>query len=211
MKQSPDQLLQRFNALSSREKNMSTLAVMVLLWAAWDNLFYQPLQSRAGALDSEVKGLQSNLTSQQLIAEQLKLLDPRNPVQEQLHQLESSVDNLKRQLDSGEKKFVPPQQMASALRDMLRQHGNLKLIKLETLPAKPFGNDDNQPVWVYRHTLELTVQGDFFSTLDYLKALENLAWRVHWNSIDYRVDQYPRAETRIQVYTLSFEKDWLGA
>lgn len=211
MTQSPDQLFQRFNALSAREKNMSTLAVIVLLWAAWDNLLHQPLQKQSTTLDQEIKGLESNLSSQQLIAEQIRLMDPRNPLQEQLHQLENSVENLKRQLASGEKKFVPPQQMATALRDMLRQHGNLKLIKLETLPTKPFGNQDNQQVWVYRHTMELTVQGDFFSTLDYLKALENLPWRVHWNSIDYRVNEYPLAETNIQVYTLSFEKDWLGA
>jgi MSHA biogenesis protein MshJ len=58
--------------------------------------------------------------------------------------------------------------------------------------------------------MNLTLQGDYFSTLNYLKALENLPWRIHWDSIDYNVKAYPQAETRIQVYTLSFEQDWLG-
>lgn len=211
MNQQLDKLLQGFNALNRREKIMSTTAAVVLLWATWDNTVQQPLQAQSRQLDQEIAGLESNLTSQQLIADQLKQMDPRNPLQEQLRQVQSSVDRMKQQLDSGEKKFVPAPLMASALRDMLQQHGNLKLVKLETLPTRPFGNADNQPVWVYCHTLELTVRGDFFSTLDYLKALETLPWRVHWNSIDYRVAEYPLAETRIQVYTLSFEKDWLGA
>lgn len=211
MQASLESLTQRFNALNGREKTMSTAAVVLVVWSAWDTLFYQNLQNQAGKLASEISVLESDLATQRLVADQLKQMDLSNPAQKHVKQLQDAVDRLKLQLDAGEKKFVPPQLMAAALRDMLQQHGNLKLVKLETLPSKPFGNDDNQPIWIYRHTLELTVQGDFFSTLDYLKALETLPWRVHWNSIDYRVDQYPIAQTRIQVYTLSFDKDWLGA
>lgn len=211
MRQNLDQLVRRFNRLSLREKLMSTGATLLIVWAAWDNLFYQPLNVQVNSLKIEIAELKSNLSSQRLLADQLQHMDHSSPGQERLNQLQTSVDRLKQQLDTGEKKFVPAELMASALRDMLQQQGNLKLVKLETMPTTPFGNDENQPAWVYRHTLELTVQGDFFSTLNYLKALEALPWRVHWDSIDYRVDHYPVAETRIQVYTLSFEKDWLGA
>lgn len=210
MRQDLERLALRFNALSVREKLMSTGTIVLIVWAAWDNLLYQPLNTQVVSLKTEIAALESNLSSQRLVADQLKHVDRINPEQERLNQLQTSVDRLKQRLDAGEKKFVPAQLMAAALRDMLQQHGNLKLVKLETLPAAPFGNDEKQTAWVYRHTLELTVQGDFFSTLDYLKALETLPWRVHWDSINYRVDQYPMAETRIQVYTLSFEKDWLG-
>ncbi len=210
MRQDLERLALRFNALSAREKLMSTGTTVLIVWAAWDNLLYQPLNTQVESLKSEIAGLESNLSSQRLVADQLEHMDRTNPGQERLKQLQTSVDRLKQRLDAGEKKFVPAQLMAAALRDMLQQHGNLKLVKLETLPAAPFGNDEKQTAWVYRHTLELTVQGDFFSTLDYLQALEALPWRLHWDSIDYRVAEYPLAETRIQVYTLSFEKDWLG-
>lgn len=100
--------------------------------------------------------------------------------------------------------------MASALRDMLKEHDNLKLLKLETLAPKGFGDKDKELSWLYRHTLIITLQGDYFSTLKYLKALEALPWRIHWDYIDYKVKDYPTAETRIQIYTLSFEQDWLS-
>lgn len=210
MSQDFDQYVQRFNALTPREKLMATSTTLLLVWAVWDNLLYQPLSKQAKTLHDEISALESNVSTQRLLAEQLKHIDRTSPAQVQLSQLQGSVDRLKLQLDAGEKKFVPAELMATALRDILQQHGNLQLLKLETKPATPFGNDEKQAAWVYKHTLELTVQGDFFSTLDYLKALEALPWRVHWDSIDYKVDHYPTAATRIQVYTLSFEKDWLG-
>lgn len=205
------QLIERFDALSPREKWMTTAAMLLVIWTAWDNVIYQALHQQQLELNSSIAALEGQLLNQQQLAARMQRGDQTNPNLQKLEQLRQSVHNLKQQLNGGDKRFVPPQLMADALRDILRQHGDLKLVKLETSPPEPFGADQQQPVWVYRHTLDLTVQGSFFSTLDYLKALENLTWRIHWDDIDYQVKQYPLAETRIKVYTLSFEKDWLGA
>lgn len=207
------QYSQRFNLLSQREKLMTVGAILLLLWGGWDNLFYQSLQKDNQTLESEIAKLQNQLDVQQQIAKQIEDIGRNNPnaaTRQQLSNLLQSVDNLKEQLSLGDKKFVPSQLMANALSDMLKQHGNLKLVKLETLPASPFGSSDQEPAWMYRHPLAITLEGDFFSTLNYLKALEALPWRIHWDSIAYQVKDYPIAETRIQVYTLSFEQDWLG-
>lgn len=213
MTASIEQFRQRFETLSQREKLMVVGALLLLLWGGWDNLFYQPLRKNIRAAQAEITSLQTQLEAQQQIAKQLEDIgrnDPNAATHQQLAHLQQSVNSLKQQLSLGDKKFVPSQLMANALRDMLKQHGNLKLIKLETLPVTAFGDSDQQPVWVYRHALTMTLQGDYFSTLNYLKALESLPWRIHWDSIAYRVKDYPVAETRIQVYTLSFEQDWLG-
>lgn len=208
-----EQFQQRFAILSRREKLMVLGAVILVLWGLWDRLFYQPLSKQQQLVDNEIGVLQKQLRAQQQIAGRLEEIgknDPNRDARQQLTQLHQSVADLKQQLSLGGKKFVPSQQMVNALRDMLKQHGKLKLVKLETLPVSGFGNSDQQPVWVYRHALAITLQGDYFSTLEYLKALEALPWRIHWDSIAYQVKDYPIAETRIQVYTLSFEQDWLG-
>lgn len=204
---------QRFARLSQREKLMVVGAVLVMVWASWDNLFYQGLRKDNLEIQAEIVSLQNQLQAHRQIAKQLQDInrnDPNASNRQQLTHLQQSVNTLKQRLSLGEKKFVPSHLMAGALRDMLKQHGNLKLIKLETLPASPFGTGEQQPAWVYRHAMTVTLQGDYFSTLNYLKALENLPWRIHWDSIAYQVKDYPMAETRIQVYTLSFEEDWLG-
>lgn len=203
---------QRFASLTVREQRMVVSTVLLVLWGAWDNFFYQPQLLARQQLDIEIKQIQQMLDQQQSAAAELEKNGSRDPnlqTRQQLNNLQLSFEHLKQQLTAGEKRFVPSQLMSTALGDILNQHGNLQLVKLETLPPASFGEDGAQ-TRVYRHSMNLTLQGDYFSTLNYLKALENLPWRIHWDSIDYTVKNYPQAETRIQVYTLSFEQDWLG-
>lgn len=208
-----DGLQQRFARLSSREKIMVVATVVLTLWWAWDSWFYQPLSRQQHAVANDISQLQTQLQMQQQLADRLQASiqsGGNNPARQQLSQLQQGVTQLKQQLSLGGKKFVPAPMMAAALRDLLQQQGNLKLLKLETLPVSGFGNQEDEPIWVYRHAMLITVQGDYFSTLNYLKALEALPWRIHWDSITYRVTDYPLAETKIQVYTLSFEEAFLG-
>lgn len=214
MQKHVDRFAQWFDGLSQREKLLATGATMAIIWSLWDTALNRPLSSKLTTQNTEIGKLQSNLHNQQSLITELQQAisnDPNATNRNQLATLQQALERMKQQFNIDGKRFVPPLQMAEALRDMLKQHGNVRLIKLDTLPATGFGNTDNQqPVWIYRHGLNLTLQGDYFSTLNYLKSLEALPWRIQWDSLEYQVKDYPLAETRIQVYTLSFEQDWLG-
>lgn len=213
MPTSKEKFGQRFASLTVREQRMVVGTVLLLLWGIWDNFYYQPAQQAKQSLENEIIQFDQQIKTLKQLAQELEntaTSDPNSKNRQSLSSLEQSIDHLKQQLSSGEKSFVPSNLMSSALRDMLKQYNNLKLIKLETLPPKGFGSDGKELSWLYRHTLILTLQGDYFSTLNYLKALEALPWRIHWDHIDYNVKNYPIAETRIQIYTLSFEQDWLS-
>jgi MSHA biogenesis protein MshJ len=208
-----EQFWQRFLLLSQREKLMVSSAFLLILWGIWDNLVYQPLLKNNQLLETEIVNLRTQHNANLEIAKQIENQGQINPnaiTREQLTHLQASVNSLKAQLGMGEKKFVPSQLMANALSDILKQNSALRLIKLETLPVSGFGNQDQQPAWLFRHGMVITLQGDYFGVLNYLKTLEALPWRIHWDSIDYSVKDYPLAETRLQVYTLSFDQDWLG-
>ena len=208
-----EQLWQQFNQLSQREKLMAIFSILLVVWGAWDNFFYQSLASKNQQIETEISSLQTQISAKQQAIKELSALIVNNPndhTRQQLSELQQSVGHLKNQLNVGDKKFVSANLMAGALSDMLKQQGVLKLVKLQTLPVTSFPSAEEKDPWIFRHTLVITVQGDFFSTLNYLKSLETLPWRIYWESINYQVKDYPIAETRIQVYTLSFEKDWLG-
>jgi MSHA biogenesis protein MshJ len=208
-----EQYWQSFLLLSQREKLVTLGGVLLVIWACWDNLIHQPVLIEIESFDNEISALQIQIQNQQQISKQLKQIGRNNPNEEtrkELSTLLQSVDNLKRQIELGGKKFVPAKQMAAVLSDLLKQDGNLKLIKLETLPAAPLDGDTKNPAWIYRHGLNMTVQGDYFSILHYLRTLETLPWRIQWDNISYEVKSHPIAETRIQVYTVSFDKEWLG-
>jgi len=206
-------LLERFNGLTVREKSIFFPTLLIVVWAAWDAYIYQPIKTKQEQLTKELNAINIQLSAQQQAATQIEALGKIDPDQANKHKLAEvklELQKLKQQLDIGDKKFVPAGLMAEVLRDLLKQNTGLKLIRLETLPVTTLSESSEQQSWVYRHGLSIILSGNYFNTLNYLKSLESLPWRFNWDSIDYQVIEYPVAKTTLNVYTLSFEENWLG-
>lgn len=206
-------LLEKFNNLTAREKNIFFATLLVVVWSAWDSYVYQPIITKQDQLTSELSTLKIQLSAQQQAATQIEAIgkiDPNQANKKKLTEVKSHLQKLKQQLDIGDKKFVPADLMAGVLHDMLKQNTGLNLVNLETLPVTTLSESSQQQSWVYRHGLSITLSGNYFNTLNYLKSLESLPWRFNWDTIDYQVIEYPVAETTLNVYTLSFEENWLG-
>jgi MSHA biogenesis protein MshJ len=62
---------------------------------------------------------------------------------------------------------------------------------------------------LYRHGIELTVEGNFGDLVRYLEALENMPQRLLWGSMQLKVEQHPKALLTLRVYTLSVDRHWL--
>ena len=62
---------------------------------------------------------------------------------------------------------------------------------------------------LYRHGVELVLEGSYADLLGYLRAVEALPQRVLWGGISLKVEQYPRATLTLRVFTLSRERHWL--
>ena len=62
---------------------------------------------------------------------------------------------------------------------------------------------------LYRHGVELELEGGFNELLAYLQAMEALPQRVLWGSVGFKVHQHPRSVLTLRVYTLSRDKHWL--
>jgi len=207
-----DSYLERLNRLTAREKIIFFATLLVVVWSAWDAFLYQPIIKKQLQLTSELNAIKTQLSAQQQVATKIEALgkiDPNQANKQKLAEVKLELHQLKQQLNIGDKKFVPANLMAEVLRDMLKQNTGLTLVKLETLPVSTLSSKQQQS-WVYRHGLSMTVSGNYFNTLAYLKSLESLPWRFNWDAIDYQVIEYPVAETTLNVYTLSFEENWLG-
>jgi len=207
-------LQNKFETLTQREKIILAVAVLAGLWVGWDNFFYQPIQKKLLALHQDLSNLNQQITDQQLTAIKLEnsnLSDPNLINQNKLIELKAEFNHLQDLMMQGNKNFVPPNLMAIALSDILNRNNQLTLIKLNTLPATTL-LESKQPQLhpIYKHGLAITFSGSYLHTLNYLKALESLPWHFIWESIDYQVKDYPIAETTIKAYTLSFKENWLG-
>ena len=208
-----NKLLTRFNSLTDREQLIFIATLLILIWSAWDNFFYQPLSAEKKQYTAELSEIENQQASYQQTATDIETqgkLDPNLVNKKKLSQVKSQLEALKSQLGLGEKEFVSAHKMAGLLTDMLKQNNGLTLVKLETLPVTTLSDDKQQQSWVYRHGLSLTLRGNFINTVNYLKSLQSLPWQFSWDSVNYQVIHYPVAETTLRLYTLSFEEDWLG-
>ena len=63
---------------------------------------------------------------------------------------------------------------------------------------------------LYRHGVELTLEGGFTDLLAYLNALEALPQRLLWGSLALQVQQHPTSVLTLRLYTLSRDRHWLA-
>ncbi len=105
---------------------------------------------------------------------------------------------------------VSPQTVTKVLQDLLASKYNLVLLQLQNLPSKvvllPQSN-----LKVVEHGMIIKFQGDYFSTMNYLQAIESLPWKISWDRLEYKVVEYPIAEVTLQIHILSNQGGWFDA
>ena len=120
--------------------------------------------------------------------------------------------------------LVPPDQMVTMLESMLARQERLRLVSLAKLPIQSLDTSAGQAraapaaagavpqasAMVYKHGVEIVVQGQYLDLMHYLDQLEKLPVRVVWGKLGLRVNAYPTATLSLTLYTLSLEKQWLS-
>ena len=62
---------------------------------------------------------------------------------------------------------------------------------------------------LYRHGVELTIEGSYADVLGYLQGIESMPQRVLWGGLQLKVEQHPLVVLTLRVYTLSPDRSWL--
>lgn len=63
---------------------------------------------------------------------------------------------------------------------------------------------------IYKHEVELVLQGNYLDMLSYMRELEAMPERVYWSKSSLKVIEYPKASLSLHLFTLSLEKKWLN-
>jgi MSHA biogenesis protein MshJ len=58
--------------------------------------------------------------------------------------------------------------------------------------------------------VELIVEGNYLDVLAYLHALEALPYRFYWRVLELKSTEYPVNRVRIELGTLSMDREWIG-
>jgi MSHA biogenesis protein MshJ len=212
--------LARFDAMSLRERGLLAAAALVAIAMGWVMLVVDPLLARQKLLQSEAANLNSSITAAAQTMETTVASDPSRGVLEHERQLQQRLDDANTQLASRSAGLIPPQLMVQVIHDVLSSQSAVTLVSLQNKPvttllesaptADPAATDAATQAGPYVHRVELVVEGRYLDILAYLHALEALQWRFYWRALELQTTAYPMNRVRIELSTLSLDKDWIG-
>lgn len=193
---------EQFNRRPTRERLLLIGACCALIVLGADRLWLEPGFKRWRAAAQAEHQAQELLAQAQAEAARLEAQrqDGAQSLQRQLRELQQRAQ--RRQAEPGASTLVPAQQMLPLLEQLLRQHGQLRLKGLASLGKLEL------PGGIYRHGVELNVEGSYAELLAYLQELEALPEQLLWGQLQLKVEQYPRVQLMLRVYTLSTDLDW---
>ena len=62
---------------------------------------------------------------------------------------------------------------------------------------------------LYRHGVEIVLQGSYPDMISYMDALEALPAQLFWGMAEMDAHQYPNARLKLTLYTLSLDQKWM--
>ena len=219
------QSIAKFDALSARERVLILVTVVVAILLPVFTYLIEPAQKEQIALKTQAAKLKASNANKVLDIQTLtmsKTKDPNEALRTQLKRREQQLKVLNARLKKRSSSLVSASEMLIRLEQVLSEHRGLRLITLDKAEPTRFvvesdpdskEQDDKTAdidTGLYRHDMTLVLEGGFFDVLNYLEALEQLPQGFFWDSIDYQVDEYPKAKASIKVHTLSAEQGWLG-
>lgn len=228
-------LADRVDAMSLRERALIFLASAIVLIVLVNTMLIDPLLVRHKKLQLEITQAQDKTNAMQTQIQTLVKnwnVDPDTALRARLAQLREQSEQTGKTLEDIQSGLVPPQRMPALLEDILRHSRSLRVVALKTLPVKVLGEPETtadgktsgegadkpaqaqKPVTsasiVYKHGVEITVEGSYLDLLRYLTEIESLPWRMFWGKADLDVEKHPKVTLTLRLYTLSLDKAWLA-
>ena len=114
--------------------------------------------------------------------------------------------------------LVEPDQMFQLMQQLIFAESNLKVIAIRRKQVTPIFSQDtktgdeknNDQPEIYRHVMQMSFEGKYIDVLNYISRLEGLDWKLIWDRIALKTDEYPIIKADIEISTLSGNKLWVG-
>ena len=222
----------RLDAMALRERVLIFLMLAGVLAALTLTGLLDPLLAQQKQLSQKLTQTRAQteaLEAQMSALTEASKIDPDAFNKLQLAQLETQRTHTQEALASARQGLVSADRMTQMLQELLGSNTNLKLIGIKTLPAAsllpanksaapgatgeavaPALPNPAKPLGLYRHGVEISVEGSYPDLLAYLAALERMPWRVYWSEANLSTQVYPTSRLTLTLFTLSLDQTWLS-
>ncbi len=220
-------LMDNIDSRVIRERVLIFLSLLAVTFMLWNFLVQGRFDGQRAALELEAQRISSE---QKLLESRITELtlamasDPAIMKKSEITALDQRITEVETQLSGLSQGLISVSQLPQALEDVLQKTSLIKVLQVRTLPVTelelttPLAAEDAAQTdlkklpgtGVYKHGVSIRVSGSYGQLLRLLREIESLPWRFYWESLDYRVTDYPDAQVDIRVFTLSSEEGLLG-
>jgi len=228
----------RLDALARRERILILAAGASLLLVLPYALGAAPALERAKTLSSRLAEAQNQILTLEAEKRELESAlqhDPDAALRQRVAERRSQIAQIDARLLSLQRTLVPPEKMAAMLEELVGQDRRVRIVGLRNLPAAPLldkaggeqtaagvGKGANSapaesmpslggaasPHHVFKHGVEVVVEGSYLDLLAYVARLEKQTWQVYWGRTVMSAAP-PRIQVALTLYTLSLDQAWL--
>lgn len=220
--------LQRWQGMATRERWLTYGVALGLLWVLYVLLIGDPLSMRLAKQQSDwqvAEGRRAEAESARLELQRRTEADPNQQYLSALSAAAANRDGLIQQIDQHTAELVTPQKMQAVLQELLRKQPQLRVVAMTSFsepvelaavePVTPPTSDEvatAPAATLYRHGLQLELEGGYFALLSYLQAVQASGWQLNWDSLEYQVGEAgpSKATIQLKLYTLSRHAGWVG-
>lgn len=209
------QMSDRFRALKDREKYTALIGALLLcLWLFMLQLL-MPAFEDLNKVEQQIKSATSTVQQQNstlAALEQQAGTDVDATYKLEIETLQQQEQELQQQISQLTSYFIGSERMALVLQDVLKSSNNVKMKSVIASPPVPLTfadqGSDNKAV-IYQHSTMVVLTGDYFALTAVLERLDALSWSLGWQSIDYKVTEYPNAELTLHLLTVSDNESYI--
>jgi MSHA biogenesis protein MshJ len=207
-------LRRAFDARARRERLLLIGAAVAVVWMLGDSLWLTPAFKEWAAARARQSTAAAAL--QRLNAEIAQRGNETRSAEQQLHGEITQARERIAQGDAALRAFgatlVGAAEMVPMLDRLLAQSSGVRLRSMQTLPRSEVGAAPvaaNTAGGLYRHGVELSVEGGYADVLAYVRAIESMPQHVLWGGLQLKVEQHPKVVVTLRLYTLSPDRNWL--
>ena len=207
----------KINALSFRERLMVIVTIVVLFGFIWWNLFAFPILDKTKGLHKQTKALKTEIITINATTAAIKKRIEGGVFkakQQKLTLLKQELRKINELLESKTEALIDPAEMFELMQQLIFAESKLKLTgmkrkKVESIFSVDDSDTEQQPQ-IYRHVLQMSFEGKFENILKYVQKLESLEWKLIWDQITLKTNEYPVISVDIEISTLSDNENWVG-
>jgi MSHA biogenesis protein MshJ len=218
-----ERIAEKIDALSLRERGLVFFSLALVVLGLLYSTLIRPVVEQQRVISRSISQQESQIrvSNQQLgVLITSRREDPDAANRRRLEDLKRRIAETQQGLAQRQSTLIAADRMAGLLEELVARNGNLDLVGLKSLPPTRVGGEGagakqggpatpRREEAIFRHGVEVTVQGGYFDLLEYVRQLERLPTQLLWGKVDLSVGDYPKVTMKLTLYTLSLDRAWL--